>query len=85
MITGTAGDESENPASGGGIHGSTAQNADGPSYCEPQDRIWAVLSEDSATILRPDRYANGEMRCGLVVFAFMLVDTEEGDGGFCCV
>ena len=42
MITGTAGDESENPASGGGIHGSTAQNADGPSYCEPQDHRWEL-------------------------------------------
>jgi hypothetical protein len=31
------------------------------------------------------QYANNTMRCGLVVFAFMLVDVEEGDGGLVVV
>ena len=32
-----------------------------------------------------DQYANGKMRCGLVVFAFMLCDVDEGDGGLVVV
>eukprot|EP01051_Picozoa_sp_SAG22_P002666 SAG22_NODE_121_length_19129_cov_36.644614_14_plen_79_part_00 len=30
-------------------------------------------------------YNNDTMRCGLVVFAFMLVDVTEGDGGLVVV
>ena len=31
------------------------------------------------------RYANDTMRNGLTVFAYQLMDVEEGDGGFCCI
>ena len=64
MITGTAGPGGENPAKGGGIHGSTNASPGGAAYYQWQ---------------------NGEMRCGLVVFAFMLVDANEGDGGLVVV
>ena len=28
------------------------------------------------------QYSNGVMRCGLIVCAFQLANTDEGDGGF---
>jgi len=30
-------------------------------------------------------YANGQMRCGMIVCQFQLADVNEGDGGFCCI
>ena len=30
-------------------------------------------------------YANDQMRCGMIVCSFQLADTNEGDGGFCCI
>jgi hypothetical protein len=30
-------------------------------------------------------YTNGQMRCGMVVLQYQLVDVEEGDGGLCVI
>jgi hypothetical protein len=30
-------------------------------------------------------YANGQMRCGMIVCQFQLADVNPGDGGFCCI
>ena len=31
------------------------------------------------------QYANGVMRCGMIVCQFQLTDVNEGDGGFACI
>lgn len=31
------------------------------------------------------RYANGQMRCGMIVCQFQLADVNEGDGGLCVI